>query len=398
MDIGAIYKLSYGLFVVTANESGRDNGCIINTAIQTSSRPEQISICMSKATLTHDMIMHTGEFTISIISENADFALFKHFGFLSGRDDDKFKDFTGWKRGSNGITYITEGTNAYISVKVCVTQDLGSHTMFIGEVTDMKVLNDIPSATYEYYMKNIKPEIKSDAAVEGQTVWRCRVCGYEYVGEELPEDFICPLCKHPASDFEKIVKKAVNSKEDSKMSEKTNKYSGTQTEKNLREAFAGETQARSKYTYFASKAKKDGFEQIAAIFSKTADNEKEHAKIWFEELGGIGTTAENLVSAAEGESYEWTDMYDDFAKTADEEGFAELAAKFRMVGAIEKRHEERYRALLHNVEAQKVFEKSEVKVWECRNCGHIVVGMKAPEICPVCAHPKAYFEIYEENY
>lgn len=398
MDIGAIYKLSYGLFVVTANESGRDNGCIINTAIQTSSRPEQISICMSKATLTHDMIMHTGEFTISIISENADFALFKHFGFLSGRDDDKFKDFTGWKRGSNGITYITEGTNAYISVKVCVTQDLGSHTMFIGEVTDMKVLNDIPSATYEYYMKNIKPEIKSDAAVEGQTVWRCRVCGYEYVGEELPEDFICPLCKHPASDFEKIVKKAVNSKEESKMSEKTNKYSGTQTEKNLREAFAGETQARSKYTYFASKAKKDGFEQIAAIFSKTADNEKEHAKIWFEELGGIGTTAENLVSAAEGESYEWTDMYDDFAKTADEEGFAELAAKFRMVGAIEKRHEERYRALLHNVEAQKVFEKSEVKVWECRNCGHIVVGMKAPEICPVCAHPKAYFEIYEENY
>lgn len=398
MDIGAIYKLSYGLFVVTANESGRDNGCIINTAIQTSSRPEQISICMSKATLTHDMIMHTGEFTISIISENADFALFKHFGFLSGRDDDKFKDFTGWKRGSNGITYITEGTNAYISVKVCVTQDLGSHTMFIGEVTDMKVLNDIPSATYEYYMKNIKPEIKSDAAVEGQTVWRCRVCGYEYVGKELPEDFICPLCKHPASDFEKIVKKAVNSKEESKMSEKTNKYSGTQTEKNLREAFAGETQARSKYTYFASKAKKDGFEQIAAIFSKTADNEKEHAKIWFEELGGIGTTAENLVSAAEGESYEWTDMYDDFAKTADEEGFAELAAKFRMVGAIEKRHEERYRALLHNVEAQKVFEKSEVKVWECRNCGHIVVGMKAPEICPVCAHPKAYFEIYEENY
>lgn len=398
MDIGAIYKLSYGLFIVTANESGRDNGCIINTAIQTSSRPEQISICMSKATLTHDMIMHTGEFTISIISENADFALFKHFGFLSGRDDDKFKDFNGWKRGSNGITYITEGTNAYISVKVGVTQDLGSHTMFIGEVTDMKVLNDIPSATYEYYMKNIKPEIKSDTAGEGQTVWRCRVCGYEYVGEELPEDFICPLCKHPASDFEKIVKKAVNSKEDHNMNEKTNKYSGTQTEKNLREAFAGETQARSKYTYFASKAKKDGFEQIAAIFSKTADNEKEHAKIWFEELGGIGTTAENLVSAAEGESYEWTDMYDDFAKTAEEEGFAELAAKFRMVGAIEKRHEERYRALLHNVEAQKVFEKSEVKVWECRNCGHIVVGMKAPEICPVCAHPKAYFEIYEENY
>lgn len=401
MDSGAIYKLSYGLFVVTAKESGRDNGCIINTAIQASSRPELISICVSKAALTHDMIMHTGEFTISVISEDADFALFKHFGFLSGRDDDKFKDFSGWKRGANGITYITEGTNAYISVKTDVTQDLGSHTMFIGKVTDMQVLSSSPSATYDYYMKNIKPDFNSNdssSAAEGQTVWRCRVCGYEYVGEELPEDFICPLCKHPASDFEKVVKKVNNPMEEEKMSEKTNKYAGTQTEKNLREAFAGETQARSKYTYFASKAKKDGFEQIAAIFLKTADNEKEHAKIWFEELGGIGSTAENLISAAEGESYEWTDMYDDFAKTAEEEGFSEIAAKFRMVGAIEKRHEERYRALLHNVEAQKVFERSEIKVWECRNCGHIVVGERAPEICPVCAHPKAFFEIYEENY
>ena len=176
------------------------------------------------------------------------------------------------------------------------------------------------------------------------------------------------------------------------------KYSGTQTEKNLLEAFAGESQARNKYTYFASKAKKDGFEQIAALFLKTADNEKEHAKLWFKELDGIGSTAQNLAAAADGENFEWTDMYEGFAKTAEAEGFPELAAKFRMVGAIEKEHEERYRALLKNVEAATVFAKSEVKVWECRNCGHIVVGAAAPEICPVCAHPQSYFEINAKNY
>ena len=178
----------------------------------------------------------------------------------------------------------------------------------------------------------------------------------------------------------------------------SNKYAGTKTEKNLQTAFAGESQARNKYTYFASVAKKEGFEQISAIFLKTADNEKEHAKMWFKELGGIGDTKANLAAAADGENYEWTDMYDEFAKVAEEEGFTALAAKFRAVAAIEKHREERYRALLNNVEMQQVFEKSEVKVWECRNCGHIVVGTKAPEVCPVCAHPKAYFEISEENY
>ena len=177
-----------------------------------------------------------------------------------------------------------------------------------------------------------------------------------------------------------------------------NKYAGTQTEKNLAAAFAGESEARNKYSYFASKAKKEGFEQIAALFQKTADNEKEHAKMWFKELHGIGSTAENLLSAAEGENYEWTDMYAGFAETAEKEGFPELAAKFRLVAAIEKHHEERYRALLKNVETAQVFEKSEIKVWECRNCGHIVVGEKAPEMCPTCAHPKAYFEIHIDNY
>ena len=177
-----------------------------------------------------------------------------------------------------------------------------------------------------------------------------------------------------------------------------NKYAGTETEKNLEAAFAGESQARNKYTYFASKAKKEGYEQIAALFLKTADNEKEHAKMWFKELEGIGSTAENLVEAANGENYEWTDMYAGFAETAEKEGFTELAAKFRLVAAIEKSHEERYRALLKNVETAEVFEKSEIKIWECRNCGHLVVGTKAPEMCPTCAHPQSYFEIHAENY
>ena len=177
-----------------------------------------------------------------------------------------------------------------------------------------------------------------------------------------------------------------------------NKYTGTQTEKNLWTAFAGESEARNKYTYFASKAKKEGYEQIAALFQKTADNEKEHAKLWFKELEGIGDTAQNLAAAAAGENYEWTDMYAGFAKTAEEEGFPELAAKFRLVAAIEKHHEERYRALLKNVETAQVFAKSEVKVWECRNCGHLIVGTNAPELCPTCAHPKSYFEIHAENY
>ena len=176
------------------------------------------------------------------------------------------------------------------------------------------------------------------------------------------------------------------------------KYSGTQTEKNLEAAFAGESQARNKYTYCASRAKKDGFEQISAIFQQTADNEKEHAKMWFKELNGIGDTAANLEAAAAGENYEWTDMYEGFAKTAEAEGFTELAKKFRMVAAIEKRHEERYRALLKNIEMQEVFAKSEVKVWECRNCGHIVVGEKAPDKCPVCDHPQAYFEVHVDNF
>lgn len=393
MDKKAMYKLTYGLFVLTAKEGDKDNGCIINTAIQAASTPNQISMCVNKENYTHDMVMRTGEFTVSVISEKATFDLFQHFGFQSGRDVNKFASYRACNRGLNGLYYITEGTNAYISVKVTKTEDLGSHTMFIGEITDMEVLSEYASASYDYYMKNIKVKPKEvGKTAEGQTIWRCIICGYEYVGEEIPEDFICPICKHPVADFEKIVKQA----EEEQMA--TNKYAGTKTEQNLRDAFSGESQARNKYTYFASVAKKEGYEQMSALFLKTADNEKEHAKMWFKELAGLGDTAANLAEAADGENYEWTDMYEGFAKTAEEEGFPELAAKFRAVGEIEKHHEERYRALLKNLETAQVFEKSEVKVWECRNCGHIVVGTKAPEVCPVCNHPQAYFEVHEENY
>ena len=210
-----------------------------------------------------------------------------------------------------------------------------------------------------------------------------------FVANQPSEDF-------PVDAAKKLLSLIPNNEKTNKIM--ANKYAGTQTEKNLEAAFAGESQARNKYTYFASKAKKEGFEQIAALFEVTANNEKEHAKLWCKELNGIGSTAENLAAAADGENYEWTDMYDGFAKTAEAEGFPELAARFRGVAAIEKRHEERYRALLKNVETAQVFERSEVKVWECRNCGHIVVGTKAPEICPVCSHPKAYFEIHKENF
>ncbi len=205
MDKKAMYKLSYGLFVLTAREGEKDNGCIINTAIQAASTPNQISICVNKANYTHDMIMRTGEFTVSVISQSAKFDLFRHFGFQSGRDVNKFENFTSCKRGGNGIYYVTEGTNAFISVKVSKTEDLGSHTMFVGEVTDMEVLSETPSATYEYYMNSIKPKPQEVGKTEdGKTVWRCTICGYEYVGEELPEDFICPTCKHTAADFEKV--------------------------------------------------------------------------------------------------------------------------------------------------------------------------------------------------
>lgn len=217
--------------------------------------------------------------------------------------------------------------------------------------------------------------------------WKCTVCGYVLEGP-LPEGFVCPVCHRGADKFERL--------KDS--GPKGNPYAGTKTEKNLWEAFAGESQARNKYTFFADVARRAGYEQIAALFLQTADNERVHAQLWLTQLGEVGDTAQNLLHAAEGESYEWTDMYDRMAREADEEGFGELAALFRSVAAVEKAHEERYRALLHNVETRTVFEKSGVVMWECRNCGHLTLSAAAPEVCPVCKYPQSYFELRKENW
>ena len=265
-----------------------------------------------------------------------------------------------------------------------LAQSGNAHSL-LSELIDNPPSPDFPKDAAKQLLQRI-PNNDETKETKKMEKWKCKVCGYIHEGPMTP-DFKCPVCKQPASSFEKI--------EDAPQA---NPYAGTQTEKNLEAAFAGESQARNKYTYFASVAKKEGYEQIAALFLKTAENEKEHAKMWFKELKGIGDTAQNLLHAAEGENYEWTDMYDGFAKTAEADGFSELAAKFRLVAAIEKHHEERYRKLLANVESMQVFEKSEVKIWECRNCGHIVVGTKAPDVCPTCNHPQSYFEINAENY
>lgn len=388
MDNKALYKIGYGLYVLTAREDGKDNGCIINTCMQVTSSPALCVIGVNKQNYTHDMIMRTGQFNISMLTTDSSFSVFERFGFKSGKDTDKFKDLIGVKRADNGIAYLSEMTNAYITFKVIETSDYGTHTLFKAEITDAVVLSDRESVTYSYYQSHIKPKPQKTS----KKGWRCKICGYIYEGEELPPDFICPVCKHPASDFERI--------EDytEEKGETTMDYKGTKTERNLRAAFSGESEARNKYTYFASVAKKEGYEQIAAIFEETAANEKEHAKLWFKALGALGATPENLASAAAGENYEWTDMYAGFAKDAEEEGFTELAEQFRAVALIEKSHEERYRALLSNIEMQTVFEKSEETMWICRNCGHLVIGKKAPDICPVCNHPQSYFEVRKVNY
>ncbi len=253
---------------------------------------------------------------------------------------------------------------------------------------------DTAAKRVENYLNCCAEELKTFARITGNTnIHGLSVDDLCTINRELSEH---TNIAHAGNTPISSASVSYHIKEENKMN--TTKYTGTQTEKNLEAAFAGESQARNKYTYFASVAKKEGYEQIAGLFLKTADNEKEHAKMWFKELNGIGDTKENLAEAADGENFEWTDMYENFAKTAEEEGFPELAAKFRLVGEIEKHHEERYRALLKNVETAAVFEKSEVKVWECRNCGHIIVGTKAPEVCPTCNHPQSYFEVHEENY
>ncbi len=385
MDNKALFNIGYGLYVLTAKDGDKDNGCIINTVMQVSSNPILIAIGVNKQNLTHDIIYKTKQFNISVLTKDTPFEVFEHFGYQSGRNVDKFEKYSPVSRSENGLVYLRKHINSSFFCKVIEIIDFGTHTVFKAEVMDANVLAEDETVTYTYYQKYIKPKPQPT----NKRGWRCSICGYEYEGENLPDDYICPICKHGATDFIEIL----NEEGESKMNIK-----GTKTEKNLAAAFAGESQARNKYTYFASVAKKEGYEQIAAIFEETANNEKEHAKLWFKALGEIGDTAANLLHAAEGENYEWTDMYEGFAKDAEEEGFTALAAQFRMVGKIEKAHEERYRALLKNLEMQKVFEKAEECMWECRNCGHLVMGKKPPEICPVCAHPKSFFEVRKENY
>ena len=386
MDKSAIFKISYGLYVLSAKHADRYNACIINTFMQITENPLTAVISVNKSNFTHDLIMKNKECNVSILSTSADFELFKRFGFQSGRNVDKFKDLNDYALSKNGLPYITTGSNAYVSAKVISTADCGTHTVFTVEITDAVTLNDQESLTYAYYHKYVKPQ----PAVQKVKGYRCTICGYVYEGETLPDGYICPLCKHGVEFFEKI--------NDTTEEKSIMNLKGTKTEQNLMAAFSGESQARNKYTYFASVARKEGYEQIAAIFEATAANEKEHAKLWFKALGELSDTKTNLLHAAEGENYEWTDMYENFAKDAESEGFVELAEQFRAVGKIEKAHEERYRALLNNVEMKKVFEKSEETMWECRNCGHLVIGKKAPDVCPVCKHPQSYFEVRKENY
>jgi len=392
----AVNKISYGLYVLSAKQGEKDNACIINTLSQLTSDPLRVSITVNKQNYTHDMILAEGEFTVSLLTQKVPFDYFKRFGFQSGRDVDKFDGFDACARGENGIYYITKYTNAYISGKVISTLDLGSHTLFVADVTAAEVLDEVPSLTYAYYHSDVKPKPAAPSSSSGVKIgWRCKICGYVYEGENLPADFVCPLCKHGAEDFEKIELVGDANSPSGKV-----EFRGSKTEANLETAFAGESMARNKYTYYASQAKKDGYVQISALFEETAVNEREHAKIWFKLLhdGKVPDTLTNLKDAADGENYEWTDMYATFAKEAKEEGFDEIALLFEQVGEIEKRHEERYLKLRSNIVEDKVFKKEQPIAWICTNCGHVHYGTEAPDVCPVCKHPKAYFEQLSENY
>lgn len=382
MDNKAMFKIGYGLYVVTAQNGQKDNGFINNTFMQVTVNPNRVILAINKANYTHDMVLSTGKFNVSMLTTATPFSVFQHFGFQSGRDVDKFADCSEIKRSENGLIYLSKYSNGYISGQVVATTDFGTHTLFIADVTDAVVLSDETSLTYDFYMKFIKPQPKKTK----KKGWRCRICGYVYEGEFLPPDFICPICKHGAADFEPI--------QDDELDKDRADLIGTKTEANMKEAFAGESQARNKYTYYAERARLDGFEQIAAIFEETAFNEKEHAKIWFSGLHGgvMPSTEENLKDAANGEMDEWQNMYPRMAREAREEGFSEIADLFDGVAAIEKRHEARYRRLLQEVTEEKVFAAETEVIWICRNCGFEYSGKEAPEFCPVCKYGQGFFE------
>ncbi|MDR3313707.1 MAG: flavin reductase [Oscillospiraceae bacterium] len=396
MDKAALFSLSYGLFVLGAEQDGKRNGMINNTLVQVTETPLRVAVTLNKGGLTHDMIAATGRFSASVLCRGVDFALFRHFGFQSGRDCEKFDGSAyAWATDGQGLPYLRQMACARLSCKVVQVQDLGTHSWFLADVVEAERLEAAPPVTYADYHAVIKPQPVA-APPAAQTVWRCAVCGYEHTGEALPEGFICPVCKHGADVFEKISGTNIATKE--RMN--TMELKGSKTEANLWEAFAGESKARNKYTFYASKAKKDGFVQIAKFFEDTAANEKEHAEIWFKILHGnaIPGSEANLQDGIDGEHYEWTDMYAGFTATAKEEGFAHIAYLFEEVGKIEKTHEERYRKLLENVQGGLVFSRVGDMIWECGNCGHIHIGQNAPAKCPVCDHPQSYFQLRPENY
>ncbi len=395
MDKPALFTISYGLYVVGAQQDGKRNGMINNTLIQVTENPLRVALTLNKNGLTHDMVLATGLFSASVLCRGAEFALFRHFGFQSGRDCEKFDGSDlDWGVDEQGMPYLRQNACARFSCRVAQSLDLGTHTWFLADVLEAERLGAAPPVTYADYHATIKPK---PAAQSAKTRWRCTICGYEHEAETLPEGFTCPVCKHGAAFFIKIGGQTNPVNEERGI---TMELKGSRTEANLMAAFAGESQARNKYTYYAGKARKDGFVQIANFFEETANNEKEHAKIWFKLLhnDAVPGTEENLLDAAQGENYEWTEMYAGFAAAAREEGFERIAVLFDEVGKIEKVHEERYRKLLANVQGGLVFSRDGDQIWECSNCGHIHIGQNAPESCPVCAHPQAYFQLKASNY
>lgn len=485
MDKAALFKLSYGLYILSVRDGEKLNGCVVNTVTQVADAPYRVIVAVNKANYTAELINKSRQFSVSVLTENTVFETIKHFGFQSGSHNDKFALFPHEIDLASGLPYLIKDCCAYLLCRVLEVKDLGTHYLYTAEIFDMKTLSSVPPLTYAYYHSNIKPRpgavakaepepqpaqekvarwvcdvcgyayegselpkdfvcplcgvgadmfhpemeqkrLSSVSAAEVKTVkrtktvkrWVCTICGFVYDGDVLPEDYICPWCKHGAEAFElmdieievedEIEKKteenttidAVPAPQADAVGGKKMELKGSKTEKNLQAAFAGESQARNKYTYYASKARKEGYQQIANLFLETAENEREHAELWFKHLhgGSIPTTTENLLDAAQGENYEWTNMYAEFAKEAEEEGFTEIARLFKAVGNIEKEHEERYRKLLANIEGGLVFSRDGEAIWQCLQCGNIVVGKKAPEKCPVCGHDKAYFQLKATNY
>ena len=431
MDKKALFNIACGLYVIATSLPDGNAGCVINTVMQVTETPIRVVVAVNQGNATADALKRAGRFTLSALDETTHFDTIKHFGFQSSRDVDKFAQAPVGISFRDGLPRLSEQTSAVLTCEVCNITDLGTHVLVLADVVGAEVCSGRATLTYDYYQKHVKP--KPASAPREKTVWRCEICGFEIETEELSPDFICPLCGHGIDAFVKVEAQPVvaniqiqsNAQDVLGTSVKpehdvhitvsqsqtalransgeeimTKSLKGTKTEANLQAAFAGESQARNKYTYYASQAKKDGYEQIAELFLETAENEKEHAKLWFKCLhdNKIPTTAENLLDAAQGENYEWTDMYATFAKDAREEGFDHIAKLFEMVGAIEKTHEDRYRKLLSNVEGKLVVSKDGDAIWQGRNCGHIVVGPQAPTVCPVCAHPQSFFQVKAENY